>query len=409
MHNRAPEDPFEDIRPYRDEEVPDVVRRLLHEPELLSAVVRFRYPRLARFAGALLRRLVRRGLERRFGGVGSVAQLQDELEWWFDHMIAETTSGFSWSGLDRLRPERAYLFVSNHRDIALDSGFTNYALHAEGHHTARIAIGDNLLQRAWTTDLMRLNKSFVVRRSVKGVREMFRAYETTSRYIHHSIAEGASVWIAQREGRAKDGWDRTEPALVKMLHMGPRRNGVALEQAIRQLHVVPIAISYELDPCDAMKARELRYVDEAGVYRKPEGEDIRSIVTGIVGFKGRVHVQFGEEIVLPAADADTVAAAIDRQIVAGFRLFPTHIEAYERLRGGEVPEELRRAAGRMNDSVAARFRARLDELPPAERGYLLAQYANPVRQRLAQRGGPVARSREADGGGAPCDGAARDQ
>jgi len=377
------DDEFAEIRPYRDEEVGPVLARLLADEEFLHAVVAYRFPRLTRIAPGLLRALAARVLARRVAGYRTVDDFQFSLESWFDRMIAGTTDGLSWSGLKELDPRRAYLFVSNHRDIAMDSGFLNYALHAEGHSTSRIAIGDNLLKKPYATDLMRLNKSFVVKRSAKGVREQLAAYTQTSRFLHHSIGSGHSVWIAQREGRAKDGDDRTDPAMIKMFHLCERKSGRDFAEVIADLHIVPVAISYELDPCDGMKAHELRVKAETGSYEKPPDEDIHSIVTGITGAKGRVHVHCGPELTEPPADANGVAAWLDDEIQRGFRLFPTHLEAWRR-RGGEVPAKLEAEVGGLTGATLERFETRLAALPAAERDFLLLQYATPVANHLAR-------------------------
>ncbi len=382
MQMATAEDEFAEIRPYRDDEVRQVLDRLLVDREFLSAVAAYRFPLAYRIAPGLLRALVGQVLARRVAHFDSVDDFQFSLESWFDRMIAGTTDGLSWSGAQRLDPKRAYLFVSNHRDIAMDSGFLNYALHAEGHRTSRIAIGDNLLQKPYATDLMRLNKSFVVKRSAKGVREQLAAYTQTSRFLHHSIAEGHSVWIAQREGRAKDGDDRTDPAIIKMFHLSERKSGRAFADVMANLHIVPVAISYELDPCDAMKAHELKVRSESGSYQKPPDEDIQSIVMGITGDKARVHVHFGPELSGSPADADAVAQWLDDEIHAGFRLFPTHLEAWRR-RGGDVPETLARSVGEFSAATRERFDARIAAVPAEERDFLLLQYANPVANRLA--------------------------
>lgn len=379
--NHELDDEFAEIRPYRDDEVRPVLERLLDDREFMSAVVKYRFPTGSRLFPGALRWFSARLLARRVAHMDTVDDFQESLESWFDRMIARTTSGFSWSGLEGLRRDRAYLFVSNHRDIAMDSGFMNYALHAQGHRTSRIAVGDNLLKKPYATDLMRLNKSFVVKRSVKGVREQLAAYTRTSRFLHHSIREGHSVWIAQREGRAKDGDDRTDPAIIKMFHLCERKGGRPFEEVMQGLHIVPVAIAYELDPCDAAKAHELRVKAETGHYEKPQDEDIQSIVTGITGFKGRVHVHFGPELTEPASDPAGVAEWLDAQILGGFRLFPTHLEAWRR-RGGEVSRELGDVVGALDADIRRRFDARIEALPEAEREFLLMQYANPVRNRL---------------------------
>jgi 1-acyl-sn-glycerol-3-phosphate acyltransferase len=379
-------DEFDDIRPYRDEEMHAVIARLLDNRGFLDALVGFRFPRAGRLVPAAMRWLVARYLAQRTGRMDTVDAFQSSLESLFDHMIEATTDGFGWSGAEHLEAGRAYLFVGNHRDIALDPAFTNYATHAEKHGTVRIAIGDNLIREAYVADLMRLNKSFIVKRSAKGPREQLAAYTKTSRYLHHSIGvDGESVWIAQREGRAKDGDDRTDPAILKMFFLSRRKSGKSFGEVLADLHVVPVAISYELDPCDTLKARELAMTARDGRYEKPDDEDLRSIVAGITGHKGRVHLHFGPELTAPPDDPEACAAALDAEIHAGYRLFPTHLEAHRRL-GGTVPADLEAEAGPPVPAVMARFEERLAAVPEDERDWLLGQYARPVRARLALRG-----------------------
>jgi 1-acyl-sn-glycerol-3-phosphate acyltransferase len=300
------------------------------------------------------------------------------LEGYVAQVISTTTAGFTVDGFDRVPRGKPRLYVSNHRDIALDSALMNYALWREGDATSRIAIGDNLLEAGPAGDLMRLNKSFVVRRSAKGTKAAYAAMALTSRYIRQSLEGGESVWIAQREGRAKDGHDRTDPALVKMLSLAYRDDADALPRMLEQCAIVPVSVSYELDPCDLAKARELRIRTTTGTYEKAKDEDLSSMVAGITGFKGRVHLTFGTPIADVFDDADALAAKLDREIVGGFRLFPTHLAAGARL-GLDVP----RGAVTSLPRVTQAFEARLAACPSEDLPYLLDQYANPVRNRAA--------------------------
>ena len=376
---------FEQIRPYRDDEMPGVFARLLADEAFLDALLGLRYPRASRLAPGIMRRLAAGYLRRRTSAFRTIDEFQSSLEALFDHLIATTTDGFTWSGVEGLGEARPHLYVSNHRDIAMDSAFVNYATHANGLGTVRIAIGDNLLTKDFVTDLMRLNKSFVVQRSFTGPKDQLAAFRRTSAYLHHSIGEDReSVWIAQREGRAKDGDDRTDPAILKMFFVSQRKSGRSFSEVLAALNIVPVAISYELDPCAGAKARELA-ARAAGVdYEKPEGEDLAAIVAGITGHKGRVHVHFGAPLDAPEDDPDAVAAGLDAQIHAGFRLFPTHIEAARRL-GVDVPADLSEAAGEMSAAVAERFDAALAAAAEPEREWILTQYAQPVRAHLALR------------------------
>jgi hypothetical protein len=381
-------DPFADIRPYRDEEVADVLARLLKDPGFLDAIGRLRLARLASIAPWLVRPVVRWLLTRQVRGVSDVRSMQDVIKRYMDRMIESATAGFSVSGLDRLDPAHAALFMSNHRDIAMDPAFTNYALHRNDRETVRIAIGDNLLTQPWVADLMRLNKSFIVKRSVSGPRELLAASKNLANYIQHSIVEEcAPVWIAQREGRAKDGVDRTEPALIKMLSLSRDKRSEEFGDHIRRLRIVPVAISYELDPCDALKASELYQLASAGTYEKGEQEDVASIGHGIAGDKGRVHVSFGTPLDGELNTPEAVAAAVDRQIITSYCLHPTNLYAYHMLHGDDapVPDDLYLEEGECSQSE---FEARIAAMPEPHRPFALGIYANAVVSKLALADGP---------------------
>jgi len=383
-------DPFADIRPYRDEEVAAVLERLLADPEFLEAIASLRLGRLASLAPWLVRPLVRFALAREVRGVNDVAGMQDVISGYMERMIAGTTGGLSISGLERLDAGRAYLYVSNHRDIAMDPAFTNYALHQGKRDTVRIAIGDNLLTKPWTSDLMRLNKSFIVKRSLSGPRELLAASKNLANYIQHSLQqENAPVWIAQREGRAKDGVDRTEPAVIKMLSLSRDKSSQAFGEHIASLNIVPVSISYELDPCDALKARELYALASAGSYEKGEQEDIASIGQGIAGEKGRVHVSFGTPLGADFANADAVSAEVDRQIIEQYCLHPTNLQAYHLLHGEDapLPADLYLEPG---DCTPENFSRRIAAMPEPHRPFALAIYANAVVSKLplATEGSP---------------------
>lgn len=374
-------DPYADIRPYRDEEVSDVLNRLLRDPEFLTTITAFRLGRFAALS-PILRPLVRWLLAGEVRKVRDVRSMQNLIERYMDRMIESTAAGFSVSGLESLDASRAYLFISNHRDIAMDPAFTNYALHKNARDTVRIAIGDNLLTKPWVSDLMRLNKSFIVKRSVSGPRELLAASKKLSNYIRFSVSEeNAPVWIAQREGRAKNGVDRTEPVVIKMLSMSRDKQSQGFGEHIASLGIVPLAISYELDPCDALKAKELHQLATTGKYEKGEQEDVASIGAGIAGNKGRVHVSFGTPLGAEFETPDAVAAEIDRQVIALYCLHPTNVYAYRQLHGREVPGNLYLEDG---DCTEADFNARIASLPEEHRPYALAIYANAVVSKLAQ-------------------------
>lgn len=387
-HNNAPnadttEDPWAEIRPYMDHEVENVLERLSRDSELLNALTRFKLPRMAKWAPPLARSLASHAIRREVKGVNTVRDFQMRIAGYMDRMIRTSTDAFDVSGLDKLDPDSAYFFIGNHRDISLDPAFVNYALYQAKRDTVRIAIGDNLLKKPYVTDLMRLNKSFIVPRSARGKRAMLAAYQQLSAYIRHSITvDQHSIWMAQREGRAKNGIDHTDPAIIKMLTMAKRNaeRDMIFGEAVAELKLVPVSISYEYDPCDVQKAQELHDIATQGSYVKSEYEDIRSIVAGITGDKGRVQLRFGTPVGSDMATPDEVAAEIDRQVIGGYRLFPSHYLALEAL--GEAPELVARKAITRQDRE--RFKNRLASVPEALRPYWLLQYANPVKHKAGR-------------------------
>lgn len=375
---------FADIRPYQDDEVAEVLTRLVQDPELLEAIARFRFPRCPQYMAAVLHGLIGWRLKKKVANIRTIHDLQLQVADYMQHMVNTTTDGFSVSGLDNLSQDQTYLFVGNHRDIAMDPGFINLALHQAGRETLRIAIGDNLIKKAYVTDLMRLNKSFIVKRSAKGVRELMQAMNTLSAYIHYSLFEEKhSIWIAQREGRAKDGIDVTDPAIIKMffMHEKRRKDAEALNftQTIKKLQIVPVSIAYEYDPCALLKARELSTQD----YAKAEFEDMQSIALGITGYKGRVHVHFSQPLKDNYQDAEQVAETIDKAILKGYQLFPSHYLAYADL--GEDTQGLESVFAHITEAQKANFARHKAQIPEAYVSPWLAMYANPVRRLMAAK------------------------
>ena len=363
-------DLFAEIRPYHDDEVPAALARLMADEELLAAIAHFRFPSLSRWLGWLLKPLIRSALQRRWAKVRTVRDVQMEVAHFMESMIASTTEGVTYSGLEQLDSQKGYLFISNHRDIAMDPAFVNWGLYKCGLETVRIAIGDNLLRKPCATELMRLNKSFIVKRSVKGPQEMMKAFNELSAYIAHSLTEGHSIWIAQKEGRAKDGDDKTDPAILKMFYMAGKQQKRSFAEYMQSLNIVPVAISYEFDPGDEAKARELVERAQSGSYEKGEFEDIDSIVAGIVGGKGRVHVSLGKPLSGDYESPEELAQAIDQAIHSQYRLFPSNLLAAGQADGVTADER-------------QRFEARLALMPSELRDTVRAMYAKPVENRAA--------------------------
>jgi 1-acyl-sn-glycerol-3-phosphate acyltransferase len=360
-------DEFHDIRPYNDAEVRPVIDALVTNKELLDVLGRFKFPRLKALTGSLLNPLVQWALKREFKQVTDVASWQKIISKYMEKMLKRSVSELTYSGLDKLQPGRGYLFISNHRDITMDPALVSYGLDQQGLETARVAIGDNLLQKPYVSDIMRLNKSFVVKRSATGVREKMKAYMDLSTYIDQSVHTGHNIWIAQREGRAKDGIDATDVAVMKMLYMSKKKSGQSYADYINSLHIVPVSIAYEFDPCDKVKACELAALDSSGEYVKAQFEDMKSIVKGIVGHKGKVHVAFGEPLEGEFNTPEEIATAIDASIAKNYQLHGTNMAAHAMSEGQTHPS---------SDVLLQRFA----DLTAKQQDYALAMYANPVRR-----------------------------
>lgn len=377
---------FDAIRPYNDDEVAEVLARLVGDKEFLDAIIKFKFPKFVLPFGSLLRGLVKSRLRKEASKVSSITDFQSQIESYLVKVIDDTVTDLSVSGLDALDNQQSYLFVSNHRDIAMDPAFVNLVLYRNGFSTLRIAIGDNLLTKPFASDLMRLNKSFIVNRSAKAPREKLKAAKLLSKYIHHSVInDGENVWIAQREGRAKDGFDRTNSAILGMLSLSKDKK-MSLADFIREARIVPVSISYEYDPCDADKARELYTKEAEGAYEKDEHEDVQSIARGITGFKGRVHLAFGTPLDSEFENTDEITESLDKAILSNYCLQLTNCFAYEILNGSS-PKVL---VGKNNELFTEldcneereKFKSRLASIDPEHRDIFLSGYANPVSDRL---------------------------
>lgn len=252
-----------------------------------------------------------------------------------------TTFSLSISGRSRLPEGKpACTFMSNHRDIVLDASFLNVMLYDVGYGMTQVAIGDNLLIRPWIKTLVRLNNSFIVKRGVS-VRQMLEVSGALSAYIRHTITDTKeSVWIAQREGRAKDSDDRTQGSVLKMLNMSGKKD---ILSNLMELNVVPVAISYEYDPCDYLKAKEFQQKRDDPDFVKCQRDDLLSMETGILNNKGRVHFTIGNPINDSLSELDpamekneliaAVASVIDKEIYKHYRFYPCNYVAYDMLTG----------------------------------------------------------------------------
>lgn len=369
---------FDPIRPFEPDELPDVFDRLLHN-EQFSSVLAYLYPDVPKEALAAKMHACKDNLDfQKTFCYGFLVQLLTRLSKGCDIDIAS------------LDTDSRYTFISNHRDIVLDSALLDKLLIDAGFNTTcEIAIGDNLLKLPWVKDLVRVNKSFIVERALS-MREMLMASKRLSEYMHFVIAEkNDNIWIAQREGRAKDSNDRTQEAILKMMVMGGE--GSIIDR-LKQLHLVPLAISYEYDPCDYLKAAELQARRDNPGWQKGPMDDVTSMQTGIMGYKGYIHYQCADCIdsYLDTIPADTpktelfrlIADHIDRQIFAGYRLYPNNYVALDLLHGDSAHASHYTAEDKAQ--FEAYLKGQLDkiEMEGKDDAYLreqmLKMYANPA-------------------------------
>ncbi|MDD9197234.1 1-acyl-sn-glycerol-3-phosphate acyltransferase [Aliivibrio sp. S3MY1] len=361
------QDIYQEIRPYNDDEVPAAIERLISDDEFITAILHYKFPSASKFLFWLLAPLLRCKLRRSLSKITTIEDVQLNVATYLNKTVKKTTNGITYTGLDKLDPNQAYLFVSNHRDIAMDPALMNWVLYNNKMQTVRIAIGDNLLKKACSTELMKLNKSFIVKRSAKAPRQMLKALGQLSAYIKHSLETNNSIWIAQKEGRAKDGNDFTDPAILKMFHVEGRKRKESFPDYMNSLKIVPVSISYENDPLDVQKAKELNAVATLGSYEKGEFEDIDSIIKGIIGNKKRIHIHFGDVVTSAPESADLLAQEMDQQITKNYHLFPINYAA------ANVDSDT------VTKEVKQELETKLEQLSLQEQPYLRALYANPVK------------------------------
>lgn len=325
--------------------------------------------------------------------VETIADFQEKIILLFLQFVQrQSIEELTVSGLEQLDPAEGYLFISNHRDIVLDSAFLNKTLFEHGFETSQIAIGDNLMKHRNAELLFRLNKSFVVKRTGAPI-ALYRYSVALSQYIFRQVSEEKhSVWIAQREGRAKDGDDRTQQGVLKMLSLSATR---PLTEHLRSLRLVPVSISYEYDPCDLLKTLEYLQKQANPDYQKTFEEDVRHMLQGIQGFKGKVHFHFGhpvrEQLDLldaqptPKQQLDLLAGLIDQSIHRHYALQAVNYLAYDWLLDKQEAEG--RFSEKAIEAATEYLATRLAALPPAQledgRAYLLRMYANPLINQLA--------------------------
>ena len=374
---------FDTIRPWEPEDLPEVFDRLLANDQF-KQVLAYLYPQVPLEMIAQKLKACKTNLD-----------FQLAFAYDFVHGIlkkAATGCEMDCSSLDNTRN---YTFISNHRDIVLDSAILDVMLiENKFKTTCEIAIGDNLLSLPWVKDLVRVNKAFIVERALS-MRQMLMSSKRLSDYMHFAIKEkNENIWIAQREGRAKDSNDRTQKSILQMMSMGGE--GSIIER-LKQLHLVPLSISYEYDPCDFLKAKEFQQKRDYAEWKKGPTDDLVSMQTGIFGYKGHVHYHAApclDEYLdsldpnMPKQDIyNKVAAYIDQQIHSNYRLYPGNYVALDMLEETEAYTDQYTAEDKAKFEKYIQGQLAKIDLPNKDEAYLkerlLTMYANPVRNNLA--------------------------
>ena len=371
---------FDDIRPYNEEEVPAAMQRIASS-DAFPILSSFIYP------GEPIEQV-----RQRVGNYTSVREFQLQTMCDINRRVVDTSiTQLSFTGLEQLSPSGAYLYVSNHRDIMLDSSLLQYIFVNNGFDTTEITFGANLMMNQLIIDIGKCNKMFRVERPGGSIKEFYKGSRHLSDYIRFVITQKHhSVWIAQRNGRTKDGRDLTDKGIIKMFAMSEPDDKIA---ALEQLHIVPMSISYEWEPCDVLKTLEI-YESQFTRYTKKPGEDLNSILTGVLQQKGRGHIELCEPVtaqelsaLAPLTNSDyhkQVAAIIDRRIISAYRLYPNNFVAYD-LHHGTTRFADRYTAKQKNAFVRRMKQLESYDTCDVEQliDIFLGIYANPVATKLA--------------------------
>ena len=366
---------FTDIRPYSDQEVHEQIKNLLNNKSFFKQLAKFLFPTSSKIFPGLVEMFIKGKFRASFESVSNIREFQSALAPYVKTMIDKTTDGFSFSGKENLSSVPT-IYVGNHRDIALDAAFLNFFLYEQNKKTLRIAIGDNLLDGSFAETLLRLNKSFVVHRDIHGIKETLKRLTKLSTYIDQSLfIENESIWIAQREGRANDGNDFSDVAVLKMLYLCKRKE-LSFSEWVKKINIIPVSISYEYDPLDVIKARGWDHHKKMSLEEINES-DLHELATGLFGDKGRVHLHICDPINYQGDDIEELSNMIEQKILSNYKIWPTsHIAAKELTREGYdfnfFDENL------INSNQETKFLNRFNRIEKLVRKECLETYVRPM-------------------------------
>ena len=372
-------DPFKNIRPYTDAEVAGVLQSLVNNPSVLKALIGFQLPGILAKA-PFVKFFVKQKLISQIKTIHTIDDYQMIFKDLMEKVVKESIASFEVNGLEKLNKNENHLYISNHRDISLDAALLALHLHKSGFRTFNIAVGNNLMEESWASDLFRLNKSFIIQRSGGTKKEIYSGLSLASQFIYQSIfRDNTSVWIAQKQGRAKDGVDATDPAMLKMIHLTERKLQSEASY-FNFLKVVSVSISYEYDPNDKLKAKELDFSQSNSEYVKEKDEDLKSIANGIIGIKGNVSINLSEPMKFAEADDyQMISNKITQSIISSYKLHASNYAACNLIgidftQDSYSSEEIAEAEKELNQRVKS--------LEIGARSKLLEQYANPVIRKI---------------------------
>ena len=352
------------IEPYNDKEVKSVLTNLMKNEEFMKFIKSNLNKSTSKFLsipGSSL--LVMQLFKSKIKKISSIKEFQDQVKLVLRSVVDQTIEDFQTEGLENLKSDRPYLFIGNHRDITLDSALCNFALDSIGLDTTFNAIGDNLVSVDWMGDLLRLNKSFVISRSGSTKKEIYSNLYKASQFIKDKLDDGNHVWIAQKQGRSKDGIDKTDPAVLKMLHIALRKT-CEFQEITNYYNIVPCSISYEIDPLAVEKSKQLHNPES-----KDLNEDISHIFKGVMLEKGKVKLCFAD-CIQGTYTPESLAHEIDKEILNNYEHWETNTYAYKFLNGEAEDANFPRASKYFNDLRASMTNEDLK--------YIMCQYANPI-------------------------------
>lgn len=369
---------YKDIAPYRGQDVRNAITRILENKDAIYKILASLGPaesaeqqkQLAQNAAYI-------------AGILEKVETYDDFQRhiaagiFIPAIIQKSMHAFTYSGTEHTKKDTSYLFMSNHRDIVLDCALIDMALLQGDRMLCEMAIGDNLLTNQFITDLFKLNGGVTVKRTLPMREKYLESIRLSSYFVELITEENKSIWVAQKSGRAKDGLDVTTPAIIKMLHLSQKSKGRSFSDVVNSCRIVPVAVSYEYDPCDLLKAGEEVARIKSGEHTKKRYEDLISISRGMKGYKGNVHIAFGKPLQGDFENSDQVARLIDRQIHQLYKLWPTNLFAYDYLEGTDMFAPSYQDFDR--EAFLYRFKGAREDV----RLYALNAYANPVRSFLA--------------------------